>query len=214
VDLSFDQFIAGIEDGMIAALANVLSVAADSGYVKTITSYGGELDSSNLREAIGALVPRFPALLISYAEGEDSLNPATQPVQAGEPRHYRHDCTFTVLCLDANARGEKQRRRGAPGSVGLYRMIGDVKSVLGGLKFSVTIGEESKILNGEGLRYANVDFIARVPEMTAYAVHFDTWFRYGEVDRTVEGPLVQELIFDVENTFPKGESNLPGVSLR
>lgn len=213
MDLAFNQFIEGIEDGIVAALSAKLLVTADPpGSVKTIQSYGGQLDSTNLKEALNALTPRMPALFVSYAEGEDSLNPATQPVQPGEPRHYRHDCTFTVICLSADARGDQQRRRGA---AGVYQLVGSVKTVLGGLKFSLTIGDETQTLNGEGLRYAGVDYIARFPELTAYAVQFETWFRYSEPDRRVEGPLVEEVVFAVENTFEKGDGlNLPGVKLQ
>lgn len=222
MDLRFDQVIAGIEDGMVNALTNAIGVQAEDGYVKTIISYGGELEE-NLQRALGVLTPRMPAMLVAYTEGEDFLNPATQQVMPGEPRHFRHDCTFIVFCLDANARGEKQRRLGAPGAMGAYRMIGDAKSVLGGKKFRMLLGvlteegeelSEGTMLNGEPLRYAGVDHIGRLPEITAYAVRFDTWFRYSEPDRTQPGQLVDELIIDVENTFEKGEANLPGVKLQ
>lgn len=214
MNLSFDQIIGGIEDGIIAALQAAVGVAVEDGYVKTVTSYGGEMESGEVVEALRTLMPRLPVLFVAYGSGEDTLNPATQPALAGEPRHFRHDCGFTVICCDNNARGEKSRRRGAPGAVGLYKMMGDVKQFIGGLQFRGTIGDESRILNSEPMRWAGVDHIARLNDLTAYAVHFGTWFRYSEQDRTQPGPLVQELIITIENTFPKGESNLPGVVLK
>lgn len=213
MNLGFDQIIGGIEDGIIAALQETVGVAASDGYVKTVTSYGGEMESAEVIEALGALTPRLPAMFVAYGSGEDKLDPATQPAAAGEPRHFRHDCGFTVICCDNNARGEKQRRRGAPGAVGLYRMMADVKATIGGLQFKATLGDESKILNPEPMRWAGVDHIARLKDLAAYAVHFGTWFRYSETDRTQPGQLVQEVVITIDNTFEKGESNLPGVVL-
>src|ERR1700754_52079 len=211
MNLTFDQIIGGIEDGIIAVLqgAFVLSPDNPNGYLKTVASYGGEMESLDVQEALDVLTPQLPALFVAYGAGEDTLNPPTQPAIYGEPRHFRHDCGFTIICCDDNARGEKERRRGAPGAVGVYRMISDIRLAVGGLQFRATLGSESKIINPEPLRYAGVDHIARLKDLTAYAVHFGTWFRYSEPDRTQPGQLVQELIITIDNTFEKGESNLP-----
>jgi phage gp37-like protein len=211
---TFDQIIGGIEDGIIAALTAAVHVSVDDGYVKTITSYGGEMESQEVVEALSVLTPRLPAMFVAYGSGEDTLNPATQPAIKGEPRLFRHDCGFTVICCDNNARGEKARRRGAPGAVGIYKMMADVKAIIGGLQLDGIIGDESKILNSEPMRWAGVDHIARLKDLSAYAVHFGTWFRYAEPDRTQLGQLVQEVVITINNTFEKGESNLPGVVLR
>jgi hypothetical protein len=70
------------------------------------------------------------------------------------------------------------------------------------------------LLNPEPLKPTGVEYLARLPELTAYALHYDTYFKYVTPDRTTQGLLVQELIFGVDNTYEKGESNLPGVALR
>ena len=209
----FDYIVGGIEDGIIAALSAALGVEADNGYVKTVASYGGELDSQKLREALNALTPRLPLMLVSYADGEDIEDPKTVPF-AGAPRFYRHDCTFTVICCSADARSDKARRRGSGSSVGVYKMIADVRALLGGVRFTAIDGPETVRLNQEPFRYAGIEYLARLQELTAYAVHFDTYFRFSEPDRSQPGPLVEELVFTVENTFEKGDSNLPGVVLR
>jgi phage gp37-like protein len=211
MNLGFDQIIGGIEDGIIAALKTAVGVGVADGYVKTVESYGGEMESQEVEEVLSVLTPRLPAMFVAYGSGDDTLNPATQTSLPGEPRHFRHDCGFTVVCCDNNARGEKQRRRGAPGAVGLYRMMADVRAIISGVQFKATIDSESKILNSEPMRLAGVDHIARLKDLTAYAVHFGTWFRYSEADRRQSGQLVQEVVITIDNTFEKGESNLPGV---
>ncbi|MGA9768278.1 MAG: phage protein Gp37 [Blastocatellia bacterium] len=215
-DQAFDFIIGGIEDGMIDALWQAVGRRKvddiDVGYVKKIDSYGGELDSAKLREALSSLTPQLPLMLVSYADGDDTLDPAVVS-HNGSPRFYRHDCTFTVICCSGNARGEKARRRGATGAVGIYKMISDVRTVLGGLGIMAVLGTDSFLLNSEPLRFAGVEYITRLTDLTAYAVHFETWFRLGEPDRSQPGQLVHEVVFDVQNTFEKGESNLPGVFL-
>ena len=90
-------------------------------------------------------------------------------------------------------------------------MIADVRETLGGLKFTALDGAEPVLLNPEPLKYAGVEYLTRLPDLTAYAVHFDTYIRFEEKDRRQSGPLVREVVIDVENTYPKTEANLPGV---
>jgi phage gp37-like protein len=211
----FDFTVGGIEDGIIAALTPLKAVGNEAGYLKTLDTYSGQLDGEQLRRALDDLTPMMPAMLVAYGDGKDVEDPATVPFQ-GAARLFRHDCTFTVICLSDNARSEKARRRGAVGGVGVYRMIEDARARLGGLKLiAETDGSppEQIVLNGEPLKYAGVEYLARLPELTAYAVHFDTWFRFSEPDRGVVGPLAQELIFTVSNEYQKGDRNLPGVVL-
>ncbi len=202
----FDFFVAGIEDGMIAALKPAMP------YVKEWGTYGGELDTEQLRRALGELTPRMPLVLVSYEDGEDVESPATAPLP-GEPRVFKHDCGFAVIVVSGDARGDLARRRGKGQDIGAYKMIADAKSALDCLQFKVVDGDETVLLNPEPLKPAGVDYIARLPQLTAYAIHYDTYFKYLTPDRTTTGPLVQELIFEVENTYPKDGSNLPGVVL-
>jgi phage gp37-like protein len=208
----FDFFITGIEDGIMAALDAAVGKDAPGGYVKTIASYAGEMDSDQLRRALGELTPRLPLMLVAYGDGKDAQDPRTAAVM-GEPRIYRHDCTFTVICLSGDARGDLARRRGAGSMPGVYRMIADARAALGGLKFEREHEGSMLLLNPEPLKLSGVEYIARLPNLTAYAVHFDTYVQFSETDRRQPGRLVSELIFTVENTYPKGDANLPGVSL-
>jgi hypothetical protein len=209
----FDFHVGGIEDGILAALAP-LKVGQPDGYVKTLDTYSGQLDSDQLKRALGDITPTMPTMLVAYGDGQDVLDPATAPVM-GLPRFFRHDCTFTVICLSDDARSEKARRRGSVSGVGTYRMIADAQVKLGGLRFKAIEGSESLLLNGEPLRYDGVEYLTRLPGLTAYAVHFATYFRYAEPDRSVQGPLVQELVLTIEPTnVATNEPNLPGVSLR
>jgi uncharacterized protein DUF1834 len=146
--------------------------------------------------------------------GAVKLDPAT-PAVMNEPRLYRHDCTFSVICLSDDARSEKARRRGSVNGAGVYKLIADAQVKLGGLRFKAIEGSESILLNGEPLRFDGVEYLARLSGLTAYAVHFATYFRYAETDRRVQGPLVQELIVTIEpKNAAREETNLPGVSLR
>lgn len=222
----FDFYVGGIEDGIIAALdmriglpgASGLNspgaVEPEDGYLKTIGTYSGQLDADQLRKALAALTPRFPLMFVCYAEGDDKQDPRTAAVM-DEPRIYRHDCTFSVICCTQDARGDRARRRGTGSQPGIYKMIADAREILGGLKFQAVVTEgdttETLILNPEPLMLDGVDYIARIPELTAYQVHFTTYIRFAEIDRRQQGPLVQELVFTVENTYEKGGSNLPGV---
>lgn len=215
---SWESIIGGIEDGIISVLDEAIGIKPDgngghTGYIKTIATYSGELDRDQIKKALGELAARFPLLLVSYAEGDDVLDPPT-PAVKGKPRHYRHDCGFTVICCSDNARGDKARRRGSGISVGVFKMISDVRGILGGIRLWAVNGEEKFLLNHEPFRLGGVEYIAKLPELTAYAVHFDTYFRFSDQDRTQEWPLVGELIFEVENTYEKGNNNLPGVVIK
>jgi hypothetical protein len=213
MDLDFGQIVGGIEDGMMAALEAAVGVKSEGGYVKTIASYAGEMDRDTLKHAVDELTPRMPLLLIAYGDGKDVEDPATVPI-GGLPRFFRHDCTFTAICVSDDARGDKARRRGTAGGVGVYKMIADVRSVLGGKVFSVTDDGDTIYLNQDPLQYSGVEYLARLPDLTAYACHFDTWLRFSEPDRTQPGQLVQELTLSINPLNPEtNETNLPGVSI-
>jgi phage gp37-like protein len=206
----FDFFIINIENRIMDALEAAVGVEA-GGYVKSIASYAGELDASSLKQAIGELTPRLPMYLVAYGDGADVQDPRTAAVM-GEPRIYRHDCTFSVFCISGDARGDKARRRGAGSSPGVYQMLADARRVLGGQKFQAPFEDRQVLLNPSPLKFSGVEYIARITNLTAYAAHFDTYIRFSETDRRQQGELVAELIFTVENTYEKGESNLPGVT--
>ncbi len=181
--LGFEFFIGGIEDAAIERLrSGLLQGTAAAGYVRTIQSYGGELDREELQDALGELLPSFPLMLVSYGSGKDRLDPACNSLP-DEPQTFLHDYGLTVVCCDNDARGEATRRRGTQGKQGgVYRMIDDARRLLLGKRFIAQVGDGGGVLlNLDTFRPAGVEMIARLPDMTAYAVHFDTSFKYDVV---------------------------------
>lgn len=200
---AFDLCVSSLEDGMVNALTEALE------YPAQVLTYGGQLDADNLRAALDDLIPLFPLFLISYGEGKDVEHPPTAPVPPTLPRFFIHRCTFAVYCVGDDARSEATRR------AGVYKQIADCRDTLSGLQVKVVQGAETILINPEPFKPAGVEYIARLPELTAYAVLFDTYFRYTTPDRTTSGPLVQELVIDIENTYPKTYTGqLPGVVLK
>lgn len=182
----FDYHLGGIEDGIIELLSALL-VSRPDGYVKTVGTYGGELDSKQLREALDDLLPNLPLMLVSYADGADVPSPATSPTR-GEPFVIQHRCTFSVICASDDARGEKERRRGTAVTKGVYAMLADARRLVSGWHLQKPDGDEVVLLNTLPLTPSGVDFIARLPGLTAYAQHFDTTFSYLTPDRHVVVP--------------------------
>jgi phage gp37-like protein len=207
----FSFYVGGIEDGMIALLTPLLN--GTNGYLKTLETYGGELDSELLYEFISQNAPEMPLMLVCYVGGKDELQPAFSPV-LGEPRIFKHDCTFAVIVCTNDARGEQAQRRGVTGAVGAYEMLSDVRELLAGRRFRKADGEEQIMLTLDPLTLAGVRSIDRMPQLTAYAQHFNTYFKYVEPDRRLPGTPVQSLIVDVEplGEAPKAAMNLPGVT--
>jgi phage gp37-like protein len=210
----FEFFVGGIEDGIIELLTSLLSVKADPpGYLKNIASYGGELDESTLKKFVEQLAPRFPLMLVCYGDGDDRLLPATSPA-LDAPRIWQHNCTFTVIACSDDARGDSAQRRGTEAKPGVYKMIEDARELLAGRRFRRAIGNEQVLLTLEPLRPAGVEYLARLPQLTAYAQHFDTYFKWTEPDRRAAPRPVDDLIFDVTPLNAETEpGGLPGTVL-
>lgn len=204
--LEFDFYVGGIEDSIIALLRERCEYARD------VTTYGGELDEKNLREALQALESRFPLYLVSYFDGDDVDMGGLGP-EIGAPRQIMHKCSFAVVACDDNARGEKERRRGATGSVGVFQMISDARSALERMQFAITFEGETYMLNPEPLNPTGVVRIAHLPELTAYAQYFDTHFILFTPDRRAEGAQVQEIQIDIYPDGAGGAPQLPGVTV-
>jgi len=203
----FSFIVGGIEDSMIAALKLYCE-----DYKPDVAAYGGELDAKNLREALEHLQPRFPLFLVSYGDGKDSFQTALGP-EIGAPRQYRHDCGFEVVCCSNNARGESDRRRGALGDVGVNEMIEDTHAALDRLQFAAVVGDEKFLLNQEPLNPVGVEYIAHMSEMTAYAVHFDTYFFWVTPDRREPASSIQEIEIELFPSTGGTNSDRPGVVL-
>jgi hypothetical protein len=208
----FDFYVGGIEDGIIQALSEsyLKTPGNPDGYLKRIGSYGGELDEQTLRKYVQQLAPDFPLMLVSYGDGEDKNDPPTAIV-FDEPRIFRHDCTFSVICCSSDARSEQARRRGAAGGAGVYKMVADVRKALAGLRLK----KEGELLTLDPLTVSGVQYLARLPELTAYAAHFDTYFKWMEPDRRGETIDVSELIFEAGSTGGLEQpGTLPGVIVK
>lgn len=202
----FSFIVGSIEDCIVAALKEYCE-----GYKPDVATYSGELDAKQLREAIDSLAPRFPLFLVSYADGSDKLLSALGP-EIGAPRQYKHECSFTVICCDDNARGETERRRGSGSKhVGVQAMIEDADAALAHMQFVAVVGDEKLLLNQEPFAPAGVEHIAQLPELTAYARHYDTHFTYSTPDRRAPGAAVQEIEIEIFPSSRGTNTSRPGV---
>lgn len=221
----FEFYAGGIED----AILDALTVGMESTGVKTFQTYSGELDSESLKRALGEIAPKFPLVMVSYTDGTDTRMPSTAPV-LGRSLHFRHDCTFAVICATNDARGENARRRGklvGTRQTGAYTMISKVRELLSGLQIrkiidetdiemygeSLYLGEEVLLTNQPLIPVAN-EFIARLPNITAYAVIFETYFQWSSPDRSKPGIPVTEISVGLDslNDAAKPKEILPGVN--
>lgn len=193
----FEFYVGNIEDGILAALEAQLRPIG----VKTFITYSGELDTETLKKAISSLTPKFPLVMVSYTDGDDVQDPKTAPI-LNKPMHFRHDCSFAVICASADARGENARRRGKETlgrKIGVYTMLSKVREVLSGLRLSLIDDDEKVTLTHSPFKPSGVQYIARIPSITAYASVFDTNFRYSTIDRQEAGINVSELVLGVES---------------
>lgn len=212
-NLDFEFYVGGIEDAILQLLEAEMKPLG----VKEFAVYSGELDSENLKRSLSELAPRFPLVLVSYADGEDKQLPPVSPV-FGESIHFRHDCNFTVVCATNDARGTAAQRRGAltgTKKLGVYKMLAKVREILSGLQISIVPeGETETIL----LTYSPLvplanEFIARLPQITAYAVPFETYFKWSTKDRSTAGTPVSAVVLGVgsRNAPNRPDGNVPGI---
>jgi phage gp37-like protein len=205
----FDFYAGGIEDGIIEILRPAMTPQPLG--VRNLTTYSGELDPDNLKKAIASMPSVFPMVMVSYADGEDSLFAKSSPV-LGRPRVYRHECTFVVICADNNPQGERNRRRSK-----VYSMIAAVRRELTDRRLKKLVGEdvetEEVLLTTEPFEPIANDYIMRMPDITAYAVVFKTAFNWESEDRTGDGIPVTDILVGAESLNEETENagNLPGV---
>lgn len=206
----FEFYVGGIEDGIIEILTEAMKPLG----VKEFATYSGELDSEQLKKAIGALTPRFPLVMVAYSQGEDVQSPVTSKV-FGKPIHFRHDCEFLIVCASADARGDKAQRRGSlvgTKKLGCYTMLAKVREVLTGLQLKTSVADEEVLLTYQPLVPVANEFIARLPNITAYAVPFQTYFKWSSADRSVAATEINELVLGVnKNNTTVLPDESPGV---
>lgn len=203
----FEFHIKGLENAILNILKSgdsSANIPAMTG-VKDFATYSGELDRDNIIAALQSMVNRFPLVMVAYGSGLDKRKAATGLIDK-EPIENEHSCGFIVVVASQDLRGEKHRR------VSLYKMIADVRRLLGGIQFETEFDNETVMLNHAPLLPTGVECISRLKDLTAYAVHFATMFHEWLPDRRVVPANIQEIglnVFVENNNLP--DFNLPGV---
>lgn len=212
MSLAIDFYISGLEDAILSLLKTGDDVRAPLA-AKDFSAYGGELDAENLKEALKMLVVRFPLVLVSYGSGQSKRKSATG-VLDGEPIEFEHRCGYMVVVCSRNMRGQSERRADA------YGLIGSTVDLLGGVVFTKVINEgtedeETITLNTQPFTLDAIECITRLPDLTAYAIHFNTSFHHWSPDRReVVAGNADEIEVNIDPTNPPApvlENNLPGV---
>ena len=202
--LNFEFYVGGIEDGILEVLTAPMKAIG----VKTLTTYDGQLDSPEaLREAINRSDLQYPFVMVGYAGGENVRDPATSTVH-GAAMHFRHDCGFSVIVADDNSLGQRQRRRGK-----CYPMISLALEKLTGLRLKKQVEDDQYLLNTAVFDPVEVIPIAKLPDITAYGIPFETAFKWSSPDRSVEGLEVEEIVVGVNSLNEAGNRpvGMPGV---
>lgn len=207
--LDFEFYAGGIEDGIIEILTAAMKAAPLS--VREVTTYSGELDDpETVEHAIAAEARHFPLVMVGYGRGKDIRQAATSAV-LGRPLHYRHECTFIVVCADDNPLGERARRRSQ-----VYAMIAKVRDELTGRRLKTVVEDEEYLLTTDVIEPESNEFIVRLPNITAYAVVLKTAFAWSSPDRTSAGTDVDAIIVGVDSInsgVVQNPHNLPGVTV-
>lgn len=209
----FNFFVSGLEDAMLTLLNKGNGKQPGMTDVKEFAVYSGELDKENFVEALENESRRFPLVLVSYGSGRSKRKSATN-LLFDEPIEMEHQCGFIIICCTDDLRGQNKRRQS------IYQMIDETYFLLGGVQFEKELlndAQESEkvMLNTEPFIPSDVECITRLPELTAYAVHFDTSFHYWLPDRRVEDGAVQEIEVPIDPINPNaGKSGLPGIQAK
>jgi hypothetical protein len=206
-DLAF--YIRGIEAGMIAALKSAVGLGdpdqgfAENGYVKMIKGYDGEMNAGALRAAISKIATSFPLMFVSYVNGKDD-RAAWDSGLPNEPVTMGRDCRFAVVVATNDARGTEARRAGAAGNPGVYQMEADAVTALGGKLIAVQVPaeEEAEVIETVYLTLrpllpAGDSPIMQLPNVTAFAQYFDTYFEYELPDRRGEPITIDQINFGI-----------------
>lgn len=104
--------IKDIEDGFLAALGQLVTAGA----VRTLESYGGQLDEERLEKE----TLRWPAVYVIWGGSEAKETNRMDALQA----------RVSVIFCDRSLRGEAAARRGAAETSGLYSIMGQARGLL------------------------------------------------------------------------------------
>lgn len=160
--------ISSIEDAIMARIAG-----AKLPYLKTVATYGGELDD-DLTQAIR----RFPAVWVAFqAEGEGQKLTTSGSV-------YRIPATWVVLMAARNLRNEAATRKGDKVNVGTYQMLLDLRALLAGQDFGLEI---DNLRPGRVRSLTNARFQGQ--GVSVYAMEWHTRYDYRVAERGTGAPV-------------------------
>ncbi len=133
--------ISSIEDAIIRRISE-----AKLPYLRTLTTYGGELDGENSR-----CVRAFPAVWVAFQGAEKAKAVGTSK------QVYHVSASFVVLVAARNLRNEAATRKGDALQVGTYQMLEDVRALLLRQDFSawglhidpLELGRVRSLFNGQ-----------------------------------------------------------------
>lgn len=111
-----------IENAILDTVKNATGMA----YLKTVATYGGELDDD-----LNNVVRSFPALWVVFGG-------SAKPVKLG-PQKWRTPATFVTMVAARNLRNEEAARKGGAIEIGTYEMIKHVKTLMLGQDFGLPI---------------------------------------------------------------------------
>jgi phage gp37-like protein len=159
-----------IEDAMAAHI-----VEAKLPYLRTVATYGGELDD-NLAETIR----RFPAVWLAFqGEGEGQRLATSGSV-------FRIPATWVLLVAARNLRNEAATRKGDKVNVGTYQMLRDLRALLVGQDFGLDM---DNLRPGRVRSLVNARFQAQ--GVSVYSMEWHTRYDFRVTERGTGAPVGQ-----------------------
>lgn len=107
------EMVAAIEAAIVEKFKNATAL----GYLKTVASYGGEMD-----EDLGEVIRAYPAIWVVFAG-------SGKPEKLGADK-WKIPGTFVTMVAARNVRNEAATRRGDAVEVGTYQMLRHVRTLM------------------------------------------------------------------------------------
>jgi hypothetical protein len=188
-----------------------------NGYVKTIVVRTGQLNREGMRETVQSAMKAgvvTPFIILSYVLGNDVQVGGDGGV-ADEPLTFRHDCAFLAMVVASDARGQEVQIVGSAVQPGVIEMAAHVREVLTGLQLKVKVEDEGDDYdaNETPLVPAGLEPVDKLPNVSAYAVHFLTSFFWQSKDRRQQPVRLDLINFGIDPLNGEGASSTeaPGV---